>query len=61
MKDATFPVPEQEAEKLDDVVETLAQQPAIQKFQDALRANPWPYIGGAALLGFLCGAVLMRR
>jgi len=61
MENAKFPVPEAEAEKLDVVEERLEVQPVLQKLDDAIRANPWPYVAGAALLGFLCGAALSRR
>ena len=43
------------------VEETLEQQPALQKFKDAIRAQPWAFIGGAAVLGFLCGTAMSRR
>jgi len=56
--DAKFPVPEEEAHKLDYVEHSLAQQPLVQKLGEAVRAQPWPFVVGAALLGFLCGLAL---
>ncbi|HKQ39184.1 MAG TPA: DUF883 C-terminal domain-containing protein [Verrucomicrobiae bacterium] len=61
MNNAEFPLPEAEVHKLDDVEEKLAQQPAIEKFKDAVRARPWAFVGAAAFLGFLCGSALTKR
>ena len=61
MDETKFPVPEAEAEKLHVVEETLADQPAMRKMDDAIRSGPWPYIAAAITLGFVVGAALSRR
>jgi len=55
----TFPLPELETQKLDNVTEELRHRPALQKARDFARANPWRVIGIAFGIGFLAG-VLMR-
>ena len=49
----TFPVPEPEAHKLDDVRAALHQKPAFSKAEDFVRAYPWRAMGIAFGLGFI--------
>jgi hypothetical protein len=60
MDEKTFAIPEEEAHKLDYVQETLTAQPLVQKVDDAIRAQPWPYVAGALALGICCGYALTR-
>jgi hypothetical protein len=55
----TFPVPEPETAKLDDVTNQLRHQPAYAKLNDFIRANPWPCVLAAFVLA-LIGVRIMR-
>jgi len=57
----TFPLPEIEAHKLDEVKEDLRQQPAIVRAKDYLRANPWWKLVFACVAGALAGAWFKNR
>jgi hypothetical protein len=61
MEDKKFPVPGTEAEKLDEVVHTLEQQPFSAKLDDQIRSRPWPFLLGAFALGLLCSVACGRR
>ncbi len=61
MQQTKFPVPEEEAHKLDYVEEALEAQPLVQKLDDSVRSQPWLYMTGALVLGFCCGYMLSSR
>jgi len=54
----TFPLPEPETHKLDNVTEELRHQPAYQKAKDFVRANPWRAIGIAFGTGLMMGMIM---
>ena len=61
MEEAKFPVPENEAHKLDAVVQTLQRQPVMAKIDDSVRSQPWPFVLGAFAIGLLCSVSCARR
>ena len=61
MEETKFPVPEEEAHKLDAVVHTLEQQPVLQTINDSVRSQPWPFVLGAFAIGLLCSVSCARR
>ena len=53
MEETKFPVPEGEAHKLDEVVQSLQQQPFLRKIDDSVRSQPWAFVIGAFAIGLL--------
>ena len=56
-----FPVPKEEAEKLEVVEHSLQEQPALQKLDRLIRAEPWRFVLGAAAVGFLVATAFRGR
>jgi len=54
----TFPVPEPEAHKLDEVTETLRREPALTKVEDLVRTYPWRALGIAFAVGFVTAKLI---
>ena len=48
----TFPLPPLETSKLEEVRQTLRHQPPYDQLKDFVRANPWPCVLVALVLGF---------
>ena len=51
----TFPLPEFETVKLDEVKEQIRHQPALQRAAALVRSNPWAFVALAAAVGLLVG------
>ena len=56
----TFPIPETEARRLDEIQHELQHQRLHRKIHDFIRANLWCVLAANCITGFLLGVCLRR-
>jgi ElaB/YqjD/DUF883 family membrane-anchored ribosome-binding protein len=56
-----FPLPQTVTHQLEEIQDELKHQPILVRARDHIRANPWPHVLGAAMVGVIIGIFLARR